>query len=263
MTGTKFLDTLKSLLAVGEDGVYSNKQRFLYELIQNVDDCEYENNNDCRLDIQFDYRDTGKIVLTYNEKGFKPKDVFAITGIAEKSKTYLRIRWKSEKKGLDFKSVFGIAEKVYIESGAFSFELYSDNDKFTVPIPKYDGFTPVNGTRLTLQMPARTVMEIYHSMAKQYMEENAVLNQNPILFLNKLTHLKMYIDKTNRYLEFHVQRKTQEQLEDNIAFEDDVIVSVDMKDRDNGRDKAESRKIVCRRYTQPIIYGGKKNVKSR
>lgn len=262
LTGTKFLDTLKSLLAVGEDGVYSNKQRFLYELIQNVDDCEYENNNDCRLDIQFDYRDTGKIVLTYNEKGFKPKDVFAITGIAEKSKNISSDKVEIGEKGIGFKSVFGIAEKVYIESGAFSFELYSDNDKFTVPIPKYDGFTPVNGTRLTLQMPARTVMEIYHSMAKQYMEENAVLNQNPILFLNKLTHLKMYIDKTNRYLEFHVQRKTQEQLEDNIAFEDDVIVSVDMKDRDNGRDKAESRKIVCRRYTQPIIYG-EKECKSR
>ena len=139
LTGTKFLDTLKSLLAVGEDGVYSNKQRFLYELIQNVDDCEYENNNDCRLDIQFDYRDTGKIVLTYNEKGFKPKDVFAITGIAEKSKNISSDKVEIGEKGIGFKSVFGIAEKVYIESGAFSFELYSDNDKFTVPIPKYDG----------------------------------------------------------------------------------------------------------------------------
>ena len=28
LTGTKFLNTLRSLLAVGEDGVYSNKQRF-------------------------------------------------------------------------------------------------------------------------------------------------------------------------------------------------------------------------------------------
>ena len=53
--GAKFLDTLKSLLAVGEDGVYSNSQRFIYELIQNVDDCEYANPEDCQLDIQFKY----------------------------------------------------------------------------------------------------------------------------------------------------------------------------------------------------------------
>lgn len=201
-------------------------------------------------------------MLTYNEKGFQPKDVFAITGIAEKSKNISSDKMEIGEKGIGFKSVFGIAEKVHIESGDFSFELCSGDDKFTVPIAKYDGFTHVNGTRLTLQMPAETVKEIYRSMAKQYMEENAVLNQNPILFLNKLTHLKMYIDKTNRYLEFNVQRKTPEKLEDDIAFEDDVIVSVDMKDRDNGRDKAESRKIVCRRYTQSVTYG-EKECKSR
>ena len=39
--GQKFLSTLKSLLSVGEDGVYTNQLRFLYELIQNVDDCDY------------------------------------------------------------------------------------------------------------------------------------------------------------------------------------------------------------------------------
>ncbi len=40
--GKHFPDTIKSLLAVGEDGVYSNSLRFIYELIQNVDDCDYE-----------------------------------------------------------------------------------------------------------------------------------------------------------------------------------------------------------------------------
>ena len=30
--------------------------------------------------------DPGEIIFTYNEKGFKPENVFAITGIAEKSK---------------------------------------------------------------------------------------------------------------------------------------------------------------------------------
>ena len=65
LVGQKFRDTLKSLLSVGEDGVYINKLRFIYELIQNVDDCEYKDVSDCNLDIQFRYeRDPGLIILT-------------------------------------------------------------------------------------------------------------------------------------------------------------------------------------------------------
>lgn len=252
--GAKFLDTLKSLLAVGEDGVYSNSQRFIYELIQNVDDCEYANPEDCQLDIQFKYHtEPGEIVLTYNEKGFKPENVFAITGIAEKSKNISADKVEIGEKGIGFKSVFGIAEKVYIESGLFSFELFRDN--FTVPAPKYKGFKPINGTRLTLEMPSYTVKKVYRSMVEQYMKNDAALNQNPILFLNKLTHLKMYFDGF-RYIEFDVQRKEPEMI-GNIAFENDVIVSVDMKDHNNGMDKAYSSIIECKRYTQPIIFGEK------
>lgn len=252
--GAKFLDTLKSLLAVGEDGVYSNSQRFIYELIQNVDDCEYANPEDCQLDIQFKYHtEPGEIVLTYNEKGFKPENVFAITGIAEKSKNISADKVEIGEKGIGFKSVFGIAEKVHIESGLFSFELFRDN--FTVPVPKYMGFKPINGTRLTLEMPSYTVKKVYRSMVELYMKNDAALNQNPILFLNKLTHLKMYFDGF-RYIEFDVQRKEPEMI-GNIAFENDVIVSVDMKDHNNGMDKAYSSIIECKRYTQPIIFGEK------
>ena len=69
LMGKKFLATLESLLAVGEDGVYSNNQRFIYELIQNVDDCEYEDVSNCNLEIQFCYHlSPAKIIFTYNEK---------------------------------------------------------------------------------------------------------------------------------------------------------------------------------------------------
>lgn len=252
--GENFLDTLKSLLAVGEDGVYSNSQRFIYELIQNVDDCDYEDPENCHLEIEFKYDiEPGKIILTYNEKGFLPKNVFGITGIAEKSKNISADKIEIGEKGIGFKSVFGIAEKVYIESGAFSFEMYRDN--FTVPVPKYEEYEPVKGTRLTLQMPANTVKKVYRGMVEQYMKGDAALNQNPILFLNKLTHLKMYFDGF-RYIKFDVQRKEPVMVGD-IAFEDDVIVSVDMKDYDNGVSKDYSSAIKCKRYTQSIIYGAK------
>ena len=117
------MKTLGSLLAVGEDGVYTNKMRFLYELIQNVDDCDYEDISDCNLEVFFERsnEDTAKIVFTYNELGFTPANVFAITGIAEAAKNISEEKVEIGEKGIGFKSVFGIADKVYIQSGRFSF----------------------------------------------------------------------------------------------------------------------------------------------
>lgn len=252
LMGKKFLATLESLLAVGEDGVYSNNQRFIYELIQNVDDCEYEDVSNCNLEIQFCYHlSPAKIIFTYNEKGFKPENVFAITGIAEASKNISADKVEIGEKGIGFKSVFGIADKVLIESGMFSFELYKNN--FTVPIPVYKGYKPVDGTRLTLEMSPQACHAIYRSLVEQYVKKDAALNKNPILFLNKLTHLKMYFDGF-RYIEFDVQRK--EPVEKNgILFEDSVNVSIDMKDHHNSLDREYQSDISCYRYTMPITYG--------
>ncbi len=259
LMGDGFISTLRSLLSVGEDGIYSNSQRFIYELIQNVDDCEYENPADCQLEIQFKYNtDPGEIIFTYNEKGFSPQNVVGITGIAEKMKNISPDKIEIGEKGIGFKSVFGIADKVHIESGYFSFELYKDN--FMVPIPKYENYKPVKGTRLTLTIDAFTVKETYRKMVKQYIKCDAVLNQNPILFLNKLTHLKMYFDEF-RYIEFDVERKEPEIIGD-IAFENNILVSVDMKDHKNGTDEEYNSIVECKRYTQPITYG-KKECKSR
>lgn len=107
LMGDGFISTLRSLLSVGEDGIYSNSQRFIYELIQNVDDCEYENPADCQLEIQFKYNtDPGEIIFTYNEKGFSPQNVVGITGIAEKMKNISPDKIEIGEKGIGFKSVF-------------------------------------------------------------------------------------------------------------------------------------------------------------
>ena len=255
--GQKFLATLKSLLSVGEDGVYTNQLRFLYELIQNVDDCDYADISDCNLDIQFRYEtEPGRIILTYNETGFTPENVFAITGIAEKSKNISADKVEIGEKGIGFKSVFGIAKKVLIESGKFSFELKADN--FTVPIPKYDGYKPVQGTRLTLEMSAEECKGIYRGIVDQYLTQEAMLNQNPILFLNKLTHLKMHFDGF-RYIEFDVQRTVPEAHSD-LLVESNASISVDMKDYINGLDRSVKNEIVCYRYTMPVTYGKKECV---
>ena len=257
--GKRFVETLESLLSVGEDGVYSNNYRFIYELIQNVDDCDYEDVKDCHLDMHFQYQNNpGRIVLTYNELGFTPQNVFAITGIAEASKNINAEKVEIGEKGIGFKSVFGIADKVYIESGMFSFSLSKEN--FTVPEPHYENFVPVKGTRMTLEMPADKCKEVYRALVNQYMKKDAVLNKNPVLFLNKLTHLKMYFDGF-RYLEFNVERKEPVR-RNGLLVEEEVTLSVNMEDYINGIDQKYKSEISCYRYTTPLVYR-EKECKSR
>ena len=55
LNGENFNATLASLLSVGADGLYHNDLRFLFELIQNVDDCLYADPSDCELSIHFDF----------------------------------------------------------------------------------------------------------------------------------------------------------------------------------------------------------------
>ena len=145
--GGNFLTLLNALLSVGEDGLYSNSLGFIFELIQNVDDCEFPSPDDCCLDMHFDFNND-IITLTYNEVGFTPYNVFAITGIAEAAKNVSSSSNEIGEKGIGFKSVFGVANKVRITSGWFSFELFKDN--FTIPVPAYDSFEYCSGTRAIL-----------------------------------------------------------------------------------------------------------------
>jgi hypothetical protein len=248
--GRNFNKMLESLLSVGEDGVYSNSLRFIYELIQNVDDCDYLDSENCNLNIQFDTCND-LIILTYNEIGFTPQDVLAITGIAGGTKNLSADKVEIGEKGIGFKSVFGIADSVLIQSGKFSFELHRGN--FVVPIPSYNGFSEVRGTKLTLRLKSKTVQGIYYELVKQYSQPSVLWHKNPILFLNKLTHVRFFIDDSVRYLKFYVSRGMPKRIGD-ISYEDDVTISADIVDPSHAPIKTE---IQCFRYKMPIIYDRK------
>ena len=266
LNGENFNATLASLLSVGADGLYTNELRFLFELIQNVDDCDYANPEDCELSIHFDFN-KGTITLEYNEIGFSPENVFSITGIAEAAKNISPDRIEIGEKGIGFKSVFGVADKVLVQSGMFSFMLYENN--FTVPEEHYTGFNGVAGTKLTLYMKTKSpanrddislarergaiCRKIYDKLVSEYCTKTALFNKNPILFLNKLTKIRMYFDCFDS-LEFTVSKglkktKTQE----GIEREDGVVISSSMSMRHHNTNKQETT-IVCTRYAMPIEY---------
>ena len=192
--GENYPQLLNSLLSVGEDGLYSNNLRFIFELIQNVDDCEFTTPDDCKLDMHFDFND--EIVLTYNEVGFTPFNVFAITGIAEAAKNVSAAKNEIGEKGIGFKSVFGVAKRVLIRSGWFSFELYKEN--FTIPVAAYQNDAYCTGTQMTLYVPKGAQEIYYRQIRDQYCQKEALFGKNPLLFLNKLTSLKLYYDTWRR-----------------------------------------------------------------
>ena len=249
--GGNYPQLLNSLLSVGEDGLYSNSLRFIFELIQNVDDCDFTTPDDCKLDMRFDFN-TDEIVLSYNEVGFTPFNVFAITGIAEAAKNVSATKNEIGEKGIGFKSVFGVAREVLIQSGWFSFKLYKDN--FTIPVIQNNGSKFCPGTRMTLYVPGRS-REIYKQIRDQYCRKEALFSKNPLLFLNKLTSLRLYYD-TWRSMEFKVSRAA---IPNNgkIYREDDVKISVNLRDHDSGSDREMVEEITCTRYTYPVIYSPK------
>lgn len=252
LNGENYQATINNILSVGDDGIYSKKSRFIYELIQNVDDCDYTKPEDAELDVHFDVN-AGTIVLTYNETGFTPFNVFAITGIAEAAKNTSADKIEIGEKGIGFKSVFGVAEKVLIQSGYFSF--YLTKEEYTVPQLYYpEDFCHVQGTRLTLYVGNATANQIYDDLMKSYYDKNILLNQNPLLFLNKLTDLCFYIDKSFHYIKFHVDRHKQENAGMGLLVEENVRLFFECCDRHINHHEPLSREMQCIRYTKPIAY---------
>ena len=250
--GENYPDLLSSLLSVGENGLYSNNLRFIFELIQNVDDCEYADPQNCQLGIHFDFNGE-KIILTYNEVGFTPFNVFAITGIAEAAKNISTEKNEIGEKGIGFKSVFGVAKCVWIKSGWFSFKLYKDN--FTIPVETYDRYEYCPGTQMVLYVGGKA-KKIYNQIKNQYCKKDAVFCRNPILFLNKLTSLRMYYDAW-RSMEFKVSRHPSNS-QTGILREDDIVISVDLHDHDHTTDlNVDKKEIVCSRYSYPVVYSYK------
>lgn len=246
--GDNYPQLLNSLLSVGEDGLYSNSLRFIFELIQNVDDCDYKDSADCKLDMRFDFA-TDEIILTYNEVGFSPFNVFAITGIAEAAKNVSSEKNQIGEKGIGFKSVFGVANRVWIRSGWFSFELYKEN--FTIPVPVYNSFEYCSGTQMTLYVPGKA-KQLYKEIKKQYCKRDALFSRNPLLFLNKLTSLKFYYDAF-RSMEFHVSR-TGNDNSNHFKVEKGIVISVDLRDYENGSEVNVKEEVHCTRYTYYIKF---------
>ncbi|MFV0554310.1 MAG: sacsin N-terminal ATP-binding-like domain-containing protein [Mangrovibacterium sp.] len=120
-------------------GMYSSKQRMIFELLQNADDAPGKEKVEFHIDINGDY-----FFVMHDGAPFNKDDVEAITSAAESTK-----RGDGKKtgyKGIGFKSVFTDSTEVWLKSGGYQFAflrntpLFEDFDNFYFSSERYQKY---------------------------------------------------------------------------------------------------------------------------
>jgi hypothetical protein len=107
--------TIAKLLNTVAVDIYSESQRFLFELIQNADDAAWGPGNE----VHFEFL-TGYLVACHKGKPFTEADIEAITDAGASTKA--ADSTKTGYKGIGFKSVFGKSKCVTICSDGYQFK---------------------------------------------------------------------------------------------------------------------------------------------
>ena len=101
--------------------------RYIYELIQNADDCEYNtinnyDDNESRVEVKIEIKDDS-LIISYPEDGMTYSDIIAITTIGQSNKRVKKRKRIIGEKGRGFKTIFSICDYAEIHSGKFDFKL--------------------------------------------------------------------------------------------------------------------------------------------
>lgn len=168
------------------DNLYSKETRFLYELIQNAEDNSYSaataDGEKPFLAFKL-YPD--RIIIDSNEDGFSKSNIRAICSVGNSTKKH-SAGYIGEK-GIGFKSVFKIAQKVHIHSGPFSFAFShtreDDDDGLGMITPYYEDAEE-------LPVGVHTRMELTLLDSAEFEELASEFRAVPDTFLMFLSHLQ-------------------------------------------------------------------------
>ncbi|MBK8329333.1 MAG: hypothetical protein IPL09_07660 [Bacteroidetes bacterium] len=119
-------EMVANLLDTVSSDIYSESQRFVFELIQNADDAARNTNNE----IHFDFL-SNCLIVSHNGKPFDEIDIISLTGAGASTKR--ADPTKTGYKGIGFKSVFGKSERVTIFSDGYQFRFDKSVHKSKLP----------------------------------------------------------------------------------------------------------------------------------
>jgi len=188
--------------SVGEQ-LYQESTHFLFELIQNADDNSYSPGVAPTLTFTLDGR---FLRVDCNETGFQPNHVQALCSVAMSTKT---VPGKGSQyvgeKGLGFKSVFKVADVVWISSGFYTFKLDKHTELGMIG-PVWDEFpseTKPGYTSFYLQLSSNCNMQ-------ELRNDLLNLDSSSLLFLRKLATVKILIRQGKAATETVLRKETKE-----------------------------------------------------
>lgn len=204
-----------------------NPWKFIYEFIQNVDDCIFPQDVSPTLGIEVD-EDKCSVTFTYNEVGFVPSDIESLTSFGASTKKGL-IKEKLPDEGIfdleptgrmgrGFKSVFSLPGKdiaVLIQSNGYSFKIYK---RLGTIIPVwYPEENVTNNTKITIEgFKEDRVEDIYGRLREWFSVDTPgdFFRRCPLLHLRKLRRVIV----TNKYRHFiiNIERKGSTHYSENV-----------------------------------------------
>ncbi|KAK3329233.1 hypothetical protein B0H66DRAFT_488127 [Apodospora peruviana] len=177
---------LENALRLISEELYQKPTHFLHELIQNADDNDYAPTTTPALSIS--YRDR-VLQLSSNERGFSKRNVEALckVGSSTKGGSAKALGYIGEK-GIGFKSVFKVADAVWIRSGHYSFK-FDKGGKLGMLAPIWADFPAEYD-------PGQTTLRL--EMLPDYPEEDLLkelraLDARLLLFLRRLASINISV----------------------------------------------------------------------
>ncbi|KAI0902598.1 hypothetical protein F4806DRAFT_491069 [Annulohypoxylon nitens] len=175
----------QDLLHLAASELYDVSTHFLFELLQNADDNDYQTPTPT---LTFTY-EAGGLRVDCNETGFRAKHVESISKIRCSTKSGQRhLNDNTGEKGIGFKSVFRVADQVWISSRQYRFK-FVKNEHLGMIAPRWADF-------LGPTSPEQT--SFYLKLSDDYNEEELVdelQKFDPIIlvFLKRLQKVTMRI----------------------------------------------------------------------
>ena len=193
------------------DNLYSKETRFLYELIQNAEDNSYSTATADGEEPFLAFKlYPHRIIIDSNEDGFSEDNIRAICTINKSTKKY-SAGYIGEK-GIGFKSVFKIAQKVHIQSGPFSFAFShtreDDDDGLGMITPYYD-----EAEELPMGVRTRMTLTLLDSIKfEELASEFRAVPDTFLMFLSRLQRLsiELYQPDNTRTATQYSKRETKE-----------------------------------------------------
>lgn len=199
-------------------GMYSSKQRMIFELLQNADDAPGKDKVEFHIDIIGDY-----FFVMHDGAPFDKDDVEAITSAAESTKR--SNNKKTGYKGIGFKSVFTDSSEVWLKSGGYQFAflrnspLFQDFDKFYFSGERYTKYPELleedklkyRNQRLrfngSTDIPWQVVPIWQNHLPKEFNDSNFNNFNNPVQFAlklgkNNIEEYKLAIDNITKRPQF-------------------------------------------------------------